>query len=317
MPVAYERSIPGAPEPTRRNVRSYRVERARSALFRFMPYIDIDDITLHYTDTGRDTACEAAPLVFIHGLGSSGRDWAPQVAVFESDMRVLTCDLRGHGYTSKPPGPYSIAQMARDVAVWLRKIDAVPAHLIGLSMGGMITYELLAHTPRVVRSAIIINSVPGVQMKDVGDYAFYWSRRGAAQALGMRRVGQILARKLFIKAEQDELRSQFVERWAENDKQAYLASIDALVGWSVEDRLATIEHPVLVLTADDDYTPASAKKQHVRAMPEAQLAVIADARHALPVERPDAVNAVLRAFVRRVERQESRASSTNHGSERY
>lgn len=276
-----------------------------------MPYIDIDDITLHYTDTQRDSAYETAPLVFIHGLGSSGRDWAPQVGAFESDMRVLTCDLRGHGHTSKPPGPYSIAQMARDVAVWLRKINAVPAHLVGLSMGGMVTYELLAHTPQIVRSATIINSVPAVQMKGVGDYAFYWSRRGAVQTLGLRRVGQILARKLFVKGGQEELRTQFVERWAENDKQAYLASIDGLVGWSVEAQLATIERPVLVLTADDDYTPASTKKQHVRAMPHAQLAVIADARHALPVERPDAVNAMLRAFVRRVERKESRMLSTN------
>lgn len=268
-----------------------------------MPYIDVDDLTLHYTDTGG----AAPPLAFIHGLGSSGRDWTPQIDAFKSDFRVLTCDLRGHGHTSTPEGPYSIAQMARDVAVWLRKIDAAPAHVVGLSMGGMVAYELLAHTPKVVRSGTIINSVPGVQLNGLGDYAFYWSRRGAVQALGMRRVGRLLARKLFIKADQQELRTQFIERWAKNDKQAYLASIDGLIGWSVEDHLSAIRHPVLVLTADDDYTPASAKKQHVCAMPNAQLAVIADARHALPVERPDAVNAMLRAFVERVEREQSMA----------
>ncbi|PEN08901.1 3-oxoadipate enol-lactone hydrolase [Longimonas halophila] len=267
-----------------------------------MPTLAVDDIALHYTDTERD----APPLVFVHGLGSSGRDWAPQVEALASDFRVLTCDLRGHGHTSTPEGPYSIAQMARDVAVWLRKIDAAPAHVVGLSMGGMVTYELLAHTPEVVRSGTIINSVPGVQLNGLGDYAFYWSRRGAVQALGMRRVGRLLARKLFIKADQQELRTQFIERWATNDKQAYLASIDGLVGWSVEDRLPAIQHPVLVLAADDDYTPASAKQQHAHAMPNAQLAVVADARHALPVERPDAVNALLRAFIERVEQQKSR-----------
>ena len=264
-----------------------------------MPTLAVDDIAMHYTDTERD----APSLAFIHGLGSSGRDWKPQVEAFASDFRVLTCDLRGHGHTSKPDGPYSIAQLARDVAVWLRKVDATPAHVVGLSMGGMVTYELLAHTPKVVRSGMIINSVPSVQLNGLSDYAFYWSRRGAVQALGMRRVGRLLARKLFIKSGQQELRTQFIERWAENDKRAYLASIDGLVGWSVEDQLPTISHPVLVLTADDDYTPASTKRKHARAMPNAQLAVIADTRHALPVERPDSVNALLRAFMERVEQR--------------
>lgn len=264
-----------------------------------MPTLAVDDLSLHYTDTAR----AAPPLVFIHGLGSSGRDWAPQVEALDPTFRVLTCDLRGHGHTDKPDGPYSIAQMARDVAVWLRKVDAAPAHLVGLSMGGMVTYDLLAHTPAVARSATIINSVPGAELSGLGDYAFYWSRRGAVQALGLRRAGRILARKLFVKPSQETLRTQFVARWAENDKAAYLASIDGIVGWSVEDRLPDIAHPVLVLASNDDYTPVSAKRKHVRAMPNARLAVVADARHALPVERPDVVNALIRAFVERVEQQ--------------
>jgi pimeloyl-ACP methyl ester carboxylesterase len=70
--------------------------------------------------------------------------------------------------------------------------------------------------------------------------------------------------------------------------------------------LPAIQHPVLVLTANEDYTPASAKRKHVRAMPNAQLAVVADARHALPAERPDAVNTILRAFIERVEQQNDR-----------
>lgn len=263
-----------------------------------MPTVAVDDLTLHYTDNER----EAPPLIFIHGLGSSGRDWFAQTEAFDADYRVLTCDLRGHGQTDKPPGPYSIAQMARDVAVWIRKRSLAPAHVVGLSMGGMVTYELLVHAPELLRSGTVVNSVPSVNLKTPSDYAFYWSRRGAVQALGMRRVGQILARKLFIKPDQRELRTQFIQRWAANDKQAYLASIDGLVGWGVESQLTDITTPVLVVAADDDYTPTSVKKRHATTMPNARLAVIADARHALPVERPDAFNAVLRAFVDRVDR---------------
>lgn len=262
-----------------------------------MPTLAVDDIALHYTDNERD----APPLVFVHGLGSSGRDWFAQTEAFNADYRVLTCDLRGHGQTSKPAGPYSIAQMARDVAVWIRKLALPPVHLVGLSMGGMVTYELLTHAPELLRSGTVVNSVPAVNLQTPADYAFYWSRRGAVQVLGMRRVGQILAHNLFIKPHQNDLRKQFIERWAANDQQAYLASIDGLVGWGVESRLSQIRRPVLVCAADNDYTPASVKKRHAARIPEGQLMVIADARHALPVERPDAFNAALRAFLKRVD----------------
>ena len=89
----------------------------------------------------------------------------------------------------------------------------------------------------------------------------------------------------------------FVERWAENDKDAYYAALRAIIGWSVRDRVGGIRCPVLVVAADHDYTPVSAKEAYLPLMPRATLKVIADSRHATPMERPQAFNAALLDFL--------------------
>jgi len=115
--------------------------------------------------------------------------------------------------------------------------------------------------------------------------------------LGMRRVGKRIAQRLFVKPTQEDLRRTFVRRWARNDKQAYLWSMDAIMRWSVADRLAHIDVPTLFLSSDEDYTPPAAKNRIAARMPDAELAVAEDARHALPVERPDEFNAVVGDFL--------------------
>nr|MBN1229857.1 alpha/beta hydrolase [Anaerolineae bacterium] len=99
---------------------------------------------------------------------------------------------------------------------------------------------------------------------------------------------------------QAELREAFTDRWAENDKRAYLAATRALVGWSVLERLPAIHTPALVIAADQDYTPVAAKEAYVKQMPNAELVVIEDARHAVNYAQPEKVNPVIAAFLERV-----------------
>jgi len=254
----------------------------------------VDGVRLFYEEHGA-----GEPVLLIHGLGSSTQDWFAQVPVLAETHRVMALDLRGHGRSEKPAGPYSIAQFARDVAILLRKLDATPAHVVGLSMGGMVALEMAASPASrdLVRSLVVINSTTDVRIRSWADAWFYLSRRFAVQVLGMRRVGKLIARRLFVKPHQDHLREEFVRRWAANDRAAYLASVDAIVGWSVDDRLHRIDVPTLLVSSDEDYTPVASKNRTVARMPDARLAVVEDARHALPVERPDRLNAILGTFL--------------------
>lgn len=260
-----------------------------------MPYFTVDDACLYYDESGTGD-----PLLLIHGLGSSSRDWVEQISHFAAHYRVLRFDLRGHGRSERGAGPYSVAQFARDAAVLLRKLDVGPAHVVGLSLGGMVAFELGADAPQLVRSLVIANSVADTRLHSWGDVWFYVSRRLAVQLLGMRRVGRLLARKLFVKPSQEQLRRKFAERWARNDRQAYLRSVDAITRWSAADRLDRIPAPTLLVASEEDYTPVATKNRVAARMPNAGLAVVQDARHALPVEKPEVFNGLVDDFLDRV-----------------
>ncbi|MDH5508319.1 MAG: alpha/beta hydrolase, partial [Anaerolineae bacterium] len=117
-----------------------------------MPKIDLDGLETHYQITG-----QGDPLIFIHGLGSSGRDWEQQVEHFSKSYRVVTYDVRGHGLTAKPKGPYSVPMFAADAAALIQALELAPAHIVGLSMGGWIAFQLAVSYPNLLKSMTIIN----------------------------------------------------------------------------------------------------------------------------------------------------------------
>jgi pimeloyl-ACP methyl ester carboxylesterase len=257
-----------------------------------MPGLRINGITLHYESTG-----QGQPVLFIHGLGSSGRDWSEQTAFFARHFRVVTLDLRGHGQSDKPPGPYSMPLFASDTARLLAELGLAPAHVVGISLGGMVALQLAADAPAAVRSLVIVNAAPEFVVHTLKERWQLMLRLLIVRLLGMRKLGEVLGRRLFPKAGQAGLRQLFAARWAENDPRAYLAALRAMVGWSVVDRLAGINVPTLVVAADQDYTPLAVKAACVARMPRAELVVIPDSRHATPVEHPAPFNDKVMAFL--------------------
>lgn len=102
-----------------------------------MPTMKINDIDMYYEIHG-----EGDPLLLIHGLGSSSRDWEYQIPQLLKLYKVITIDLRGHGKTSKPKGPYSIRGFADDVASFLEAFNIKQVNILGLSMGTATGFEL-------------------------------------------------------------------------------------------------------------------------------------------------------------------------------
>jgi 3-oxoadipate enol-lactonase len=259
-----------------------------------MPFLKVGDINLHYEVTG-----EGEPLLLIHGLGSSGRDWEKQSDFFSRNYRVVVFDVRGHGQSNRPPGPYSMKLFAADAANLIEALNLAPVHVVGLSLGGMIAFQLAVDYPHLLKSMVIVNIGPEVVLHSLKHLLTAIRRFLIVRFFGMRKMGEVLSRELFPQAEHALIRKTFVERWAKNDKRAYLDTMRAIVGWSIADRIDRIEVPTLVVTSDHDYTPIPVKEAFVARMPRAELAVIKDAHHAVPVEDPEAFNAVLAAFLTR------------------
>ncbi|MEO8451443.1 MAG: alpha/beta fold hydrolase [Gemmatimonadota bacterium] len=257
-----------------------------------MPTVDLSGVTTQYELTGT-----GEPLVFIHGLGGRGGDWAPQVAHFQGRYRVLTYDVIGHGESAKPAAPYTLAQFGRQAAELIRRVIGGPAHIVGLSMGGMIAFQLAVDAPDLVRSLTIVNSGPELVPRTWQERYALWMRVFILRVWGLEKLGRIIAERLFPSPAQHALKTRFLAEFLRNDRWAYLAATRALIGWSVQSRIGAITVPALVVASDQDYTPPSRKEEYVRLMRHAKLVVVPDARHALPIENPAKFNAVLDPFL--------------------
>jgi pimeloyl-ACP methyl ester carboxylesterase len=111
-------------------------------------------------------------------------------------------------------------------------------------------------------------------------------------------MAKMVAKRLFPEPAQVDLRRHFIERLSGNDKRCYLASLRAIfAGWGVADRLGDIHCPVLVIAADQDYTPVELKQAYVDRLPDARMVVIPNSRHAVPMEKPDEFNQALADFL--------------------
>ena len=136
-----------------------------------MPQIHVHDIDLYYETSGR-----GQPILFIHGLGSSVRDWELQVVFFSKQYQVVIVDVRGHGKSGKPPGPYSMAQFATDAAGLIRALNISPAHMVGISLEGMIAFQLAADAPDAARSLTIVNAAPEFVIRSFRERLQVWMR---------------------------------------------------------------------------------------------------------------------------------------------
>lgn len=257
-----------------------------------MATLRLDDFDLYYETAGGGT-----PLLFIHGLGSSAQDWERQTAAFAKDYFVIAADLRGHGRSGDPAGPYRIADFAHDLTRLLDMLNCGPAHVVGVSLGGGIAFQLALDAPLRVRTLTIVNSAPEMILRTALQKFAIWQRRQLVRWLGLPRFGRMLTKKLFPDPAQTHERATFAQRFAANRERPYSASLNALVGWSIAARLNEIHMPTLILAADQDYTPVAFKQAYAAQLPNAALVVIPDSHHAVPMERPAAFNRALADFL--------------------
>jgi len=268
-----------------------------------VPIVALTDVAISFETAGAGEA-----VLLVHGLGSSARDWERQVPVLARSYRVVTPDLRGHGRSGKPRGPYEISLFARDLAGLIRALAIAPVHLVGLSLGGFVAFQLALDYPHLVRSLVAVNSVPGFPNERLRDRLRLWSqlalRRLVARWFGMRTLGRLLGGRLFPRPDQSVLKRTFIERWAANDPKAYLASLAAVAGWDVRDRLGELRCPTCLITGAQDLIPLALKEACAATLQEregaaCELVVIPNSGHFTPVDAPAAFNEALLSFLAR------------------
>ncbi|MDX1468144.1 MAG: alpha/beta hydrolase [Acidimicrobiia bacterium] len=258
-----------------------------------MPEEHVNGIDIHYEVTGSGRA-----VLFLHGLGSSTRDWEEQTAHFSSNRQVITVDFRGHGQSDKPAERYSIEGFAADTAGLIKRLQLDRPDVVGISLGGMVGFQLAADHAHLVGRLVAVNAVPEFEVEGLGLRFQVLLRKLLTRFATVEKIGEVLAGRLFPEPGMEEQRKTFVRRWADNDQRAYRSAFQAILDWEgVAGAMTTFDHPTLFIVSDEDYTPVESKRPYVDVMPNAEMVVIENARHAVPAERPHKFNSVLEGFL--------------------
>jgi len=262
----------------------------------------VDSIELYYEEKG-----SGDPLLLIMGLAADSTAWMFQVPDFAKRYRTVTFDNRGVGRSAKPPGPYTIHLMADDAAALLDALDIRRAHVLGVSMGGMIAQELAIRHPERVRGLILACTFPEPdadveRQREFGMQQF----GGTVTASGEMQIDltaldplmffqHLLPRvfnQSFIDTELPRLMQLFAGALQYGfSMEAILGQVAAVMGHRATDRLHQIKAPTLVITGDADLLISPGNSDVLaRSIPGAKLVKVPGGSHGFNLETPEVFN---------------------------
>lgn len=245
-----------------------------------MPEIEVNGTTLHFEAEGP----EGAPAVVLsNSLSTDLRMWQPQLAALAARYRVLRYDTRGHGKSAVPPAPYRIETLADDLAGLIDALELGPAHVVGLSLGGMTAQVLAMRRPELVASLCLVATTC---RPPFGTQAAW-----AARAEEVRRTGDYR-----------DVEAPMVERWLTRrfrradpagtaliremirttPIEGYVGACMAIGGLDACGKLAHYQGPVCVIAGEEDPgTTVEDAQLIVAGIGQAELHVVPHARHLL------------------------------------
>jgi 3-oxoadipate enol-lactonase len=124
-----------------------------------MPFATSKNISLYYQLEGHQ---DAPVLMLANSLGTTLEMWEPQISILLTQFQVLRYDVRGHGRSGTPPGPYTIEQLGQDALALLDHLGLKRVDFCGLSMGGMTGMWLGTHHPQRIRRLVLSNTAAKV-----------------------------------------------------------------------------------------------------------------------------------------------------------
>jgi pimeloyl-ACP methyl ester carboxylesterase len=237
------------------------------------------------------------PLVLVHGVGNRLDAWDGVAARLSDRFRLVRYDLRGHGESDKPPGPYRIEDFAEDLRGLIDGLGLERVHLAGFSLGGLVAQAFALSYPKRLNRLALISTVAG--------------RTEAESARVLERLslvdggipGDHFRRSLDrwftdeFRQAHPELIEQYAQRNQANDPASYAAAYRVLATTDLADRLPEITAPTLVMTGEHDQgsNPRMARLMHER-IAGSQLHILPRLRHSILIEAPDQVSAILGDF---------------------
>ena len=266
-----------------------------------MPMAEVNGIKINYRIDGEDGA--AGTIVLINGLADDLESWGFQVPAFvDAGYRVLSIDNRGIGKSDRPAGPYSSKMLADDAKALVDQLGITGFHLMGVSMGGMISQEYAIAYPEDLKS-VTLGCTYGKADAFCQTMFAMWADLAVKIDVPfvMRDVALWAFTGPFFEERPDDA-AEFAAAMAALDmkQEPYLAQLAVIQNHDAMDRVGNIKVPTLVLAGEEDILiPVRLSRKLYEAIPGARWATVPGG-HACLWESPEPFNAAYLDFLKTV-----------------
>ena len=256
-----------------------------------MRAVRANGLTLHVSETGDP---DGPAVVFANSLGTDLRLWDALLPLLPAGPRYVRFDLRGHGLSDCPPGPYSMADLSADAERLMEALDLGRAIFIGLSIGGMIGQDLASRRPDLVHALVLSNTAPRM-----GTPEMWRGRIAAVRNDGLGAIADTILDRWFGR---DFRATPEAALWgamlSRTPVEGYLGCCVAIADADLTEATSAIRLPVLAIGGSEDgASPPELVAAMADSIADASCRLIEGAGHLPCVEAPEAFAAVLAPFL--------------------
>ncbi len=256
-----------------------------------MGFLKIDGVRIYYETFG-----EGTPIIMIQGLSANVDWWDPRLTEGLSEtFKVIQFDNRGTGRSESPNQDYSLDVLADDVSILMERLDLSSAHILGISMGGMIAQEFALNYPEKVDNLILCSTSCGgpesVQASDEVLEILNMDRSNLSQKEIIESTIPLLFTQNFIK-NNPELIALTKERMLKNpiSKEEFNRQLKAIINFDTCNHLSKIKSPTLILHGEKDILiPPENGKILNQKIPNSELSYFERSAHGLMEEMDEVV----------------------------
>jgi pimeloyl-ACP methyl ester carboxylesterase len=261
-----------------------------------MPKVKVGDINMYYELHG-----QGEPLVFIVGFGANISASFLDIPAFSDKYKIIVFDNRGAGRSDAPAIPYTMEMMADDLAGLLDTIDIYSAHIMGISMGGMISQEFALRHPESVKSLILACTYCGGPGSSIITSSEMIQRMADLPPKeGLMEIMRLCITQKYID-ENPGLLEQIVEQMMKHpiSPHGQMRQSEAVLGHNTYERLPKIKATTLVIHGDADRViPVENANILASRIPGAEIVIFPNTGHML-LEAGNEMNQITLDFLRR------------------
>ena len=258
-----------------------------------MNFFVTDGVRLAYRVDGPD---DAPTMVMINSLGTDLRMWDPQVALLRQNLRIIRYDCRGHGASDVPTGSYTIRQFGLDLLALFDYLQIERAHICGLSLGGVVALWTAAQYPERIARAVFANTAARIGTEETWNARIDAVRTGGMAAVRDAVVARFLSEG--FRQRNPEIARQIGEMVEATNSRGYIGACEALRDANLQEMLATIHTPSLIIAGSlDESTPPAQSQELHSAIVGSELVIFNEVAHLSNVEQPDTFSKYVLSFL--------------------